>query len=243
MTIDKQPRILAFGAHPDDMEFQIGGTLAKYVQRGWAVTMAVVTNGNVGSATLPRHEIAAIRHREASNAARLIGADLIWIDYDDEFFFYDKESRLRLIDVMRKARPDVVLAHWTEDYHPDHSLSGQAVRDARIMTAVPNIETEHPSLSKIPKLFFYDTLAGINFEPEVYVDVTETFAIKQQMLACHESQNAWISDIYEGSSIAQMMEIQTRFRGFQAGYAHAEGFRALETWPRAADFGLLPLGE
>jgi hypothetical protein len=115
------------------------------------------------------------------------------------------------------------------------------VRDARIMTAVPNIITAHPPLKTIPRLFFYDTLAGINFTPEVYVNVSDQFATKKRMLACHESQNAWISDIYEGSSISSMMEIQCRFRGFQAGVAYAEGFRALETWPRAADFSLLPL--
>ena len=183
----------------------------------------------------------SVRKQEAANAASLIGAELLWLDYPDEFFFYNEESRRRLIDVMRQAEPDVVLAHWTDDYHPDHSLSGQAVRDARIMTAVPNIITDHVPLKSIPKLFFYDTLAGINFHPEVYVDISSTFAIKQQMLAAHVSQNSWIEDIYEGSSLGNMMEIQSRFRGFQAGVQYAEGFRAVETWPRAADFSLLPL--
>ncbi len=239
--MNSQLRVLAVGAHPDDLEYQIGGTLARYAAQGHHVTMAVVTNGNVGSSTLPPDEIAAIRFQEATASASLIGAELLWLDYDDEFFFYNEESRRHLIDVMRQARPDVVLAHWTDDYHPDHSLSGQAVRDARIMTAVPNIVTAHPPLQAIPKLFFYDTLAGINFQPEVYVDISSTFAIKQQMLAAHVSQNAWISDIFEGSSIGGMMETQSRFRGLQAGYRYAEGFRALETWPRAADFSLLPL--
>lgn len=234
-------RVLAFGAHPDDLEFQIGGTLAKYAERGHHVTMAVVTNGDVGSSTLPMEEIAAVRKAEAQAAADLIGADLVWIDYHDEFFFYNEESRRRLIDVMRHAEPDVVFAHWIEDYHPDHSLSGQAVRDARIMTAVPNIVGQHPPLKTIPKLFFYDTLAGINFTPEVYVDISGTFELKKRMLACHVSQNAWIEDIFEGASISGMMEIQTKFRGFQAGVAHAEAFRANETWPRAEDFSLLPL--
>lgn len=240
-TGDRKLSVLAFGAHPDDLEFQIGGTLAKYAARGHRVTMAVVTNGDVGSSTLPMEEIAAIRHEEAKAAAAVIGADLIWIGYHDEFFFHNEESRRRLIDVMRAAEPDVVLAHWTDDYHPDHSFSGQAVRDARIMTAVPNIVTQHPPLKTIPTLFHYDTLAGINFTPEVYVDVSDTFATKKSMLACHVSQDSWIRDIFAGTSLAEIMEVQTKFRGFQAGFRHAEGFRALETWPRAADFSLLPL--
>jgi LmbE family N-acetylglucosaminyl deacetylase len=233
--------VLAFGAHPDDLEFQIGGTLARYAQMGARVTMAVVTNGDVGSSTLPMEEIAEVRRQEALAAANLIGADLIWIGYHDEFFFHNEESRRRLIDVMRQAEPDVVFCHWTDDYHPDHSLSGQAVRDARIMTAVPNIVTEHPPLSRIPELFFYDTLAGINFSPEVYVDISDTFPIKKDMLACHVSQNQWIRDIFQ-ADLTDLMEVQTRFRGLQAGKRHAEGFRALETWPRAADFSKLPLG-
>jgi LmbE family N-acetylglucosaminyl deacetylase len=238
---DRKLSVLAFGAHPDDLEFQIGGTLAKYARRGHKVTMAVVTNGDVGSSTLSMAEIAAIRHEEAKAAAAVIGADLVWIGYHDEFFFHTEESRRRLIDVMRAAEADVVLAHWTEDYHPDHSFSGQAVRDARIMTAVPNIATAHPPLKAIPKLFFYDTLAGINFTPEVYVDVSDTIETKRRMLGCHASQDAWIRDIYEGTNLAEFMEVQCRFRGMQAGFRYGEGFRALETWPRAADFSLLPL--
>lgn len=235
-------RVLAFGAHPDDLEFYMGGTLAKYAALGHHVTMAVVTNGDVGSSTMPMEEIAEVRHREAIASAAIIGADLIWIGYHDEFFFANEESRRRLIDVMRQAKPDVVLAHWTDDYHPDHSLSGQAVRDARIMTAVPNIVTEHPPLATIPKLFYYDTAAGINFTPEVYVDVTAHWETKRRMLAAHVSQTSWISDIFEGNDIFSMMETQTKFRGFQAGFRYAEGFRAAETWPRAADYRLLPLG-
>lgn len=239
--VRSQPlRVLAFGAHPDDLEFYAGGTLAKYADRDHTIVMAVVTNGDVGSSTLSMEEIATVRKAEAEASAALIGAELLWLDYHDEFFFSNEETRRHLIDVMRQAEPDVVLAHWPDDYHPDHSLSGQAVRDARIMTAVPNIKTAHPPLKTIPTLFFYDTAAGINFVPEVYVDVTEQFLMKQRMLGCHASQDAWISDIY-ADNITQMMEVQTRFRGLQSGVRHAEGFRALETYPRAMDYRLLPL--
>ncbi len=237
----KPLRVLAIGAHPDDLEFQVGGTLAKYAARGDTVIMAVATNGDIGSATHTMEEIGAIRKQEALDSAALIGAELIWMDYHDEFFFYNEESRRHMIEVMRHAAPDVVLGHWTNDYHPDHSLSGMAARDARIMTAVPLIITASAHLQKIPVHFFYDTLAGIDFTPEVYVDVSDTFETKRQMLACHKSQNAWISDIFEGRSIAQMMEVQSAFRGLQAGVRYAEGFRALPTFPRARDYSLLPL--
>jgi LmbE family N-acetylglucosaminyl deacetylase len=116
-----------------------------------------------------------------------------------------------------------------------------AARDARIMTGVPLIVTASTHLRKIPTHFFYDTAAGINFVPEVYVDVSDTYETKREMLACHKSQNAWINDVFEGRNIAQMMEVQTAFRGLQAGVRYAEGFRALETFPRARSYSLLPL--
>jgi LmbE family N-acetylglucosaminyl deacetylase len=240
--MSRQPiRVLAIGAHPDDLEFYCGGTLAKYAARGDTVVMAVATNGDIGSATHTMDEIQKIRHREALDSAALIGAELIWMNYHDEFFFYNEETRRHMIEVIRQAEPDVVLGHWTDDYHPDHSLSGMAARDARIMTGVPLIVTASTHLRKIPTHFFYDTAAGINFVPEVYVDVSDTYETKREMLACHKSQNAWINDVFEGRNIAQMMEVQTAFRGLQAGVRYAEGFRALETFPRARNYSLLPL--
>ena len=141
-TMSRQPlRVLAIGAHPDDLEFYCGGTLARYAERGDTVVMAVATNGDMGSATHTMEEIGAIRKQEALDSAALIGAELVWMDYHDEFFFYNEETRRHMIEVIRMAEPDVVLGHWTDDYHPDHSLSGMAARDARIMTAVPLIVT------------------------------------------------------------------------------------------------------
>jgi len=104
-------RVLAIGAHPDDVEFQIGGTLAKYSKRGDEVYIAVATNGNIGSFRMSKEEIAKVRRGEAQNAADLIGAHLIWMDFDDEFLMDSRESRLKFIDAVRVAKPDVVFAH------------------------------------------------------------------------------------------------------------------------------------
>src|SRR5690625_1599587 len=100
--------ILAIGAHPDDVELQCGGTLAKYAQRGDHVTIAIATNGNVGSPTLSKDEIAAVRKAEAKRSAEVIGADLIWMDFPDEWLFNDPTTRLRFIDAIREARADVI---------------------------------------------------------------------------------------------------------------------------------------
>ena len=92
-------RVLAVGAHPDDLEILCGGTLAKCPTQGHHVTMAVATNGEVGSPSLPKAEIAEIRRAEAQAAAALIGADFIWMNHPDEFLFSNRETRLNFLNM------------------------------------------------------------------------------------------------------------------------------------------------
>jgi len=232
-------RVLAVGAHPDDLELLCAGTLAKYAQRGDQVTMAVATNGEVGSPTLSKPEIAAIRRGEAEAAAKVIGADFVWMNYPDEFLFLTEESRLNFLNLVRKARPEVIIGHAPADYHPDHRTSGQILWDIRVMTTVPNIKTEEPPCSKIPEIYYMDTIAGIDFVPQVYVDISETFEMKKRMLACHKSQSVWLEDQY-GMSYIEFMEHVARFRGIQCGVKYAECFQVSPTWPKWHGPVLLP---
>jgi LmbE family N-acetylglucosaminyl deacetylase len=232
-------RVLAVGAHPDDLEILCGGTLAKYAKAGHQVTMAVATNGEVGSPTLPRQEIAEIRRKEACTSAAVIGADFIWMGYPDEFLFSDEESRRSFLNMVRKARPDVILTHAPVDYHPDHRTTGQITWDMRVMTTVPNIETEEPPCVKIPEIYYFDTIAGIDFVPQYYVDISETFELKKQMLACHKSQSTWLEDQYQ-MDYMQFIDTISRYRGLQCGTKYAECFQVSPTWPRWSKPPLLP---
>jgi LmbE family N-acetylglucosaminyl deacetylase len=224
-------RILAVGAHPDDLEILCAGTLAKYSARGDQVFMAISTNGDVGSPRLPKEEIARIREQEARASAAVIGAELHWLGYPDEFLSDDEPTRLRYIDLVRQIRPDVVITHDPVcDYHPDHLTTGRLLWNIRVMTTVPNIRTQHPPCEKIPALYFMDTIAGINFVPEEYVDITPAIEKKSKMLAAHASQADWLKDQYNMSYI-EFMEICSRFRGLQAGVRFAECFRRSVTFP------------
>lgn len=232
-------RVLAVGAHPDDLEILCAGTLAKYAAQGHQVTMAVATNGEVGSSTLPKAEIAEIRKREAAASAAVIGADFIWMAHPDEFLFSDAGTRLNFLNMVRRARPDVILTHAPTDYHPDHRTAGQMIWDIRVMTTVPNIETEHPVCEKIPEIYYFDTIAGIDFVPQYYVDVTETFDAKRQMLACHKSQAGWLQEQYDLSYL-DFIEFTGRYRGLQCGVRYAESFQLSPTWPKRYQPALLP---
>lgn len=233
--------ILAIGAHPDDIECSSAGTLALYAQAGHKVFMAVATNGNVGSPTLSRPEIAAVRKAEQQKSCDLIDAEMIWMDFDDEWLMNDRPTRARFIDAIRQADPDVMFIHALNDYHPDHRIAGQVAEDARIPASVRLVETALPAISKIPHMFYVDNVAGVDFQPEAYVDTTSVIEIKKQMLLCHDSQDSWMRAVYgNDTSIADLMLDNSRARGLAAGVAHAEGFREVRTYPRTGSWNLLP---
>lgn len=217
--------ILAVGAHPDDIEVCCAGTLAKYAQCGDKVFIITTTSGNIGSPTLVPEVIGAIRKKEAQKSASIIGAEYICLDYDDEMFFEDRDTRLKFIDAFRYCNPDVVFAHHTDDYNPDHILSGKVANDILVMLPIPNIKTKNPPVSRIPVLFYMETVLGLGFVPEQYVDITDVMDIKKEMLRQHESQVVWMKANYgDNVDITEQIEIQNRYRGMQIGVRYAEGF-------------------
>jgi LmbE family N-acetylglucosaminyl deacetylase len=233
--------ILAIGAHPDDIEMQCAGTLALYAKAGHKVFMAIATNGNVGSPTHTREEIGAIRKKEQEASCALIGATLIWMDFDDEWLFNTRETRVRFIDAIREADPDVMFIHGPSDYHPDRRAAGQVAEDARIPASVRLVETSLPYIKKVPHLFYMDNPTGLGFEPEAYVDVSSVMDTKRDMLRCHDSQDAWLRAVYgDHVSITDLMETNAAARGSASGVPFAEGFREVKTYPRTGSFALLP---
>lgn len=232
-------RVLAIGAHPDDVELLCAGTLAKCAKRGDDVYIAIATNGEAGSNKIGRAEMAAIRQEEAKRACEVIGAKLIWMGFQDEFLFNDKETRIRFIDVIREARPDVMFVHGPSDYHPDHRISGQIAIDARIPATLHPVETSLPPCDKIPHIFLMDNIGGFEFEPEAYVDVTDVIDIKAEMLSRHKSQDAHLQEIYGIPYVAWMKE-QASMRGKAFRVPYAEGFRSVKTFPVTGGYDLLP---
>src|SRR5437660_3457724 len=103
------PRILAIHAHPDDVEFQCAGTLARLKEAGCHITIATMTAGDCGSAELGPAEISRVRRQEARQAADLLGADYVCLDFQALGIVSDNDRRRRVTEAVRRARPDVVL--------------------------------------------------------------------------------------------------------------------------------------
>lgn len=224
-------RILAIGAHPDDLEILCAGTLARCAQRGDTVFMAVSTDGAGGSTTLPEYEISRIREAEARASAAVIGAQPVWLGYPERRLYDNDDTRQRYIELVREARPDVIITHDpVNDYHPDHLATGQILWSIRVMVVQQNIQSQHPPLEAIPDLYFMDTIAGINFAPQTYVDISAAMAAKRQMLFAHQSQLELMRERY-GLTLLEFMEICSAFRGLQASVRYAEAFRQSTTFP------------
>lgn len=236
---EENMRILAVGAHPDDLEVLCAGTLARYVQQGQQVVMCVATDGTAGHIVIPPIELARIREREAREAATLLGADFIWMGLPDELVFDNLETRLSFVDVIRQARPDVIITHDPHDYHPDHRSVSRLIFDASFVASLPNIKTQYPAHPSVPALYYMDTLAGKGFQPGEYVNSTDTMDLKRQMLACHESQITWLKE-HDNIDILDFMDAVARFRGLQCGVRFAEAFRVEDVWPRTVPRRVLP---
>ena len=232
-------RIMAVGAHPDDIEFLCAGTLARYTQRGDEVFNVVCTNGDMGHVVIPPHELAEIRAQEAATAAETVGAQLKMLGEPDEWLFHDKRTRLLMIDAIRWANPDVIITHHPDDYHPDHKACSDLVFAASFLSTLPHIETEHPHQDHIAALLYMDSIAATNFTPELYVDITDTFELNTKALLCHESQVKWMKD-HDSIDMADFIDAVARTRGLQCGVQYAEGFRVGKFWPRLRTERLLP---
>jgi N-acetylglucosamine malate deacetylase 1 len=233
--------VLAVCAHPDDIELSCAGTLARYVKEGHSVCMAIFTCGDMGDLEIPPARLAAMRKIESQAAADILGAQLLWPAITDELVFPNGEQRCVMIDLLRQADPDVILTHSPDDYHPDHRYVSQLVFDSYFQKGLPHLPGQSQKACRFgqAQVYYMDNVAGVGFTPAEYVDITETFPIKYQMLECHKSQLRAMSGL-ANADILEMIQVQSRFRGYAAGCKYAEGFRRLEAWQRGIARRLLP---
>ncbi len=232
-------RVLAVGAHPDDIEILCAGTLTRLAAEGHDVHMLVATDGAAGHKIIQPPELAEIRRRETTAAADLIGAQIHFLQEPDELLFEDERTRLKMIDALRVADPELVITHNPDDYHPDHVICSRLVFGASFVSTVPNIRTEHAAQEGVAALYYMDGLAGANFLPEEYVDITDFMATKREMVSKHESQLTWLKE-HDNIDIVDFVETVARFRGLQCGVPYAEAFRGAHIWPRQRTVRLLP---
>lgn len=233
-------RVLAVGAHPDDLEMLCGGTLARFVQEGHDVTMCHAARGDRGSYLTTMDEIARIRFGEAEAAATVLGATHRVVGLSDaEVSASDPEQRRSMVDMIRSVCPDLIITHGPDDYMPDHVETGRLVENASFIATVPLYETEHPATESVPPLLYMETLAGVGFIPTEYVDISDVIELKLEALACHHSQVDWLRE-HDGADTLGNTRVGNAYRGQQSGVGYAEGFRSSQRYLRQRTYRLLP---
>ena len=232
--------VLAIGCHPDDMEINCAGTLAKCVKRGDNVTVCHVCNGNLGHVIIEPDELGKMRIQEAKNAGSLAGINVVTCDIGDlDVYESKKEHRDLVVDVIRQAQPDFIITHAPNDYMPDHLAVSRLVFDASFAASVPHYKSRSMQPSAVTPIFYMDNLGGLGFIPTEYVDITDEIELKLQMLECHESQLKWMRD-HDHIDFADFVRTCAKYRGLQCNVPYAEGFTQCLVYPKIQTKRFLP---
>lgn len=226
--------IVSIAAHQDDIELGCLGTLIKYQGRGdCAITNVTLTNGDKGSQhdpTVPYSEVSRIRIAEADAVAEALGGRHICLGYPDEYLYVSDVLINQVVEVLRNCRADLVLCPPPVDYNTDHTNASVIAYQAVMLAAVKTIFTDHAPLDRFPALYYMDAITGMEFQPTHYVDITDVFERKCEILSLHKSQMKNMER--SGWNLVKYARIVNAFRGLQCSVQYAEGFRPSLGWPR-----------
>lgn len=232
--------VLAFGPHPDDVELFCGGLLARMVDLGYRTGIVDLTRGEKSSRGTPE-----TRAAETEAASRALGLTLrenlglpdAWVSPWGGFEASEEErSRTapvaRVVEVLRRLRPELVLVPWEQERHPDHEATSALVTRALFFASVRKFETEPASAAFTPRQVLYYPLRHLA-EPSLVVDVSAAWERKMAAVRCYASQVQPRADgpqTLVGSPLSlSSLEARDRFYGAQIGVTHGEPYVARET--------------
>ena len=219
--------ILAFGAHPDDIELGCGATIAKEVSLGKKVGIVDLTRGELGT-----RGSAELRMIEASNAGKILGVSVREnIGFADGFFTNDKKHQLEIIKMIRKYQPDIVLCNAIDDRHIDHGKGSKLVSDACFLSGLVKIETEleGKQQEKWRPKHVYHYIQWKNIAPDFVIDVTGFIDKKQAAVLAYSSQfydpnSKEPESPITSKTFIESINYRARDLGRLIGVEYAEGF-------------------
>lgn len=239
MSLDYVPdRAMFIFAHPDDIEFGVAGTAAKWAKAGCDVTYVVITDGNVGSHEegMTADKVARIRREEQTAAAEVVGARCIFLGYHDGLLQPTLELRKDLVRLIRKHKPNAVVCGDPSVYfpsnqyinHPDHRAAAQAALDAVFPAAemtllYPDMAAEGLVGHKVNYVYVH-----WGQKPNLFVDISDVIDLKIEALRQHKSQ---IGD-WDPEERLREWAADT---GAQVGFKYAEAFRRITLKPHDAE--------
>jgi LmbE family N-acetylglucosaminyl deacetylase len=208
-------KILAIGAHGDDIELACGGTLAKAIEQNHEVEMVLVTGNDSSDHNDVAIRVNGVAEQEAKAAAKVLGVSKLHIlGYQDTCVPYSAELVSKLDEIISEFKPDIIFTHFVFDTHQDH------------------IRTAHSTISAARRqntIFLYEPInpsgqGYVPFRPQVYVDITQTIDKKVNALKAHQSQYEKYTDKWIEAVVAR-----AQFRGFEMGADYSECFEVVRS--------------
>lgn len=180
-------RILAIGAHPDDIEIGCGGTIRLLADQGCEIKFVVVTSGEEGSLS-DKEKLRMCRETEARNSAQILGAsEVIFLNEDDGLRTFTKLSKIRLIQIIRDFKPDMAFIHTAFDSFPDHKVVHELSRSAILASGGPWYSEGGQFPHSIGDVFGFEVWNPIP-QAQVTVNISKNMELKLKALACHQTQ-------------------------------------------------------
>ena len=226
----KKIDILAIGAHPDDVELGCAGTIAKEISNGKKVGIVDLTRGELGT----RGDVKT-RDTESNNAAKLLGVEFREnLNFSDCFFVNDKKHQIKLVEIIRKYRPDIIIGNAIQDRHIDHSKASKLIADACFLSGLKKVSTKHNSKLQDPwrPVNVYHYIQWNNNKPDFVVDISDFIKNKLDAVMCYKTQFYNPNDSSESTPIStknflDSIEYRARDLGRLTGVEYAEGFNTL----------------
>ncbi len=224
---------LAIGAHPDDIEILMAGTLLRLGEAGYELHYMNVANGCCGSTQYTRADASEIRKRESMEAADSLSAKYHPSICNDMEIFYEKQILAQIAAVIRSVQPTLILTHSPVDYMEDHSITCRLVVSAAFSRGMPNFPTSPPMPHYTNPVAIYHAQPYSNFDPlgnlvrpNLYVDTTDVIEKKITALSLHRSQKDWL-DESQGidSYLKTLRDLDAQVGEMSGKFSFAEGWR------------------
>ena len=225
--MDRSIDILAFGAHPDDVELGCGGTIVKEVKLGKSVGIIDLTRGELGTRGTPE-----IRDEESANAANVMGINFREnLGFKDGFFKNDESHQIEVIKIIRKYKPKIVLCNAKDDRHIDHPKGANLITDSCFLSGLKKVKTNYNGINQEPHrpLNVYHYIQWKNSSPDFLVDISGYETQKMNAIKCYSSQfydpsSKEPETLISKKNFLDMIYNRSSDLGRLIGVEHAEGF-------------------
>lgn len=223
---DYKVDILAFSAHPDDVECAIGGTILSQIQKGNKVAIVDLTRGELGSSGT-----VDVRNSETIEASKILGIHFREnIEMEDGFISNDKISKLAIIKTIRKYQPKIILATALNDRHPDHGNAAKLIAEASFLSGLVKIKTEIDNNKQLPHrpIAVYHYIQDLFIKPDFVIDISHTFDDKMKAIKAYKSQFLQANNAEPNGANALLKQIESTnsILGRAINVKFAEGFNS-----------------